>query len=122
MRKHTITLNTSQRQKIKKLLKRKLISHLARQQLQALLLYDDKKNSVIAIAQIVGVSTQRLKKWVGDFIEDELDSLLVYKEKADERKKGKSFIVLKNFEINEKTNTSSDQDNEETIDQSGTKD
>ena len=97
MRKLTITLKTSQRQKIKKLLKRKLISHLARQQLQALLLYDDKKNSVIAIAQIVGVSTQTLKKWVTGFIEHELDSLLVYQEKAANRKKGKSVVVLKNF-------------------------
>ena len=74
---------------------RKLISHLARQQLQALLLYDEGKTSVIAISQIVGVSTQRLKKWVEDFIEDDLNSLLVYKEPAEKRRRGKSSIILK---------------------------
>ena len=110
MRKHTVTLKSSQRQKIKKLLGRKLISHLARQQLQALLLYENEKIPVIAIAQIVGVSTQRLRKWVDDFKNEEMKSLLVYKENADNRKKGKSKIILKNFSPDDFPNNSKEEE------------
>ena len=80
MRKHYVVLTTEERQKLKKLSKRKFISPNAKKQILVLLMFDSGGTITMA-AEIYAVSNQTLMKWRDLFKEKRLDSLLIYSKK-----------------------------------------
>ena len=86
--KNYIDLFTEERANLKQYAKRKYISMKALKQINALLLFDNKK-TVTVVMEEVAVSPQTLKKWREQFDKDRMDSLLVIleKKKEDEKKR-----------------------------------
>lgn len=79
MKKH-ISLTSKERQKLKQLFKRKLISVKAHQQIGVILKFDEGA-TVVEVAEYFAFSYQTLKKWRVAFEKDRIRSLIVYIEK-----------------------------------------